>query len=141
VVITDNIPNGIEGTWQQPSLERETLAFLHTPLVQQVRQRSHAQSWQPTQCRYNLPLHGTFPPIAVCPWLPDLPFHDMGVLQPLYGGFHHDAASAFFLQRPYRWLSAIAIGGNHEWRPNFAYERFKNYSEQRSTRLEQLGRC
>ena len=59
-------------------------------------------------------------------WLPQ--YHDMGliggILQPLYLGHHVVLMSPFdFLQRPMRWLEAIAkyratVSGG----PNFAYE-------------------
>lgn len=59
-------------------------------------------------------------------WLP--PYHDMGliggVLQPLYGGFPVTLMSAVdFLQKPMRWLQAIArYGATTSGGPNFAFD-------------------
>ena len=59
-------------------------------------------------------------------WLPN--YHDMGliggVLQPLYLGRPNVLMSPMaFLQKPYRWLSAITrFGGTTSGGPNFAYE-------------------
>jgi amino acid adenylation domain-containing protein len=60
-------------------------------------------------------------------WLP--PYHDMGliggVLQPIYVGFPVTLMSPLaFLQKPLRWLSAIArTRATTSGGPNFAYER------------------
>lgn len=59
-------------------------------------------------------------------WLP--PYHDMGliggILQPLFAGFPVILmAPTSFLQRPMRWLEAIArYGGTTSGGPNFAYD-------------------
>jgi acyl-CoA synthetase (AMP-forming)/AMP-acid ligase II len=59
-------------------------------------------------------------------WLPH--FHDMGliygIVEPLYTGFPaYILPSVYFLQRPVRWLRAIArYRGTHSAAPNFAYD-------------------
>jgi 8-amino-7-oxononanoate synthase len=59
-------------------------------------------------------------------WLPS--YHDMGliggILQPLYVGRPNVLMSPItFLQKPYRWLSAISrFGGTTSGGPNFAYD-------------------
>lgn len=138
---TDNIPNGIEGTWQQPSLERETLAFLQytsgstgTPKGVML---SHGNLLHNAVTTYRCMEHS--PNSKFVSWLPI--YHDMGliggVLQPLYGGFPCIMMPpAAFLQRPYRWLSAISrYRGTTSGAPNFAYELCvqKITPEQRST--------
>ncbi|HWA89093.1 MAG TPA: fatty acyl-AMP ligase [Rhizomicrobium sp.] len=68
--------------------------------------------------------HG--PDSRMVSWLPV--FHDMGlvygVLQPLYNGFPcYLMSPASFLQRPMRWLRAIAqLRATHSAAPNFAYQ-------------------
>jgi acyl-CoA synthetase (AMP-forming)/AMP-acid ligase II len=59
-------------------------------------------------------------------WLPS--YHDMGliggILQPLYVGRPNVLISPMsFLQKPYRWLSAISrFHGTTSGGPNFAYD-------------------
>ena len=59
-------------------------------------------------------------------WLPS--YHDMGliggILQPMYIGRPNVLMSPMsFLQKPYRWLSAISrFGGTTSGGPNFAYD-------------------
>ena len=138
---TDNIPNGIEDSWQQPSIERETLAFLQytsgstgTPKGVML---SHGNLLHNAVTTYRCMEH--CPSSKFVSWLPI--YHDMGliggVLQPLYGGFACIMMPpAAFLQRPYRWLSAISrYRGTTSGAPNFAYELCvqKITPEQRST--------
>lgn len=116
-----------EQTWQEPVLSGDTLAFLqytsgstaapkgvmvsHTNLLYNERMLQHAMGH-------------TDESISVC-WLPI--FHDMGliahVLQSLYVGGHCVLMPPVtFLQRPIRWLQAIARYQAHtSGGPNFAY--------------------
>ncbi|MEH2128465.1 condensation domain-containing protein [Nostoc sp.] len=138
---TDNLAPGIEEAWQEPLIDRETLAFL---------QYTSGSTGKPKGVMLN---HGNLLHNAVVTrqymehsasskfvtWLPV--YHDMGliggVLQPLYGGFPCIMMPpAAFLQRPYRWLQAISrYKGTTSGAPNFAYELCieKITPEQRST--------
>ena len=125
---TCHVPAGIERQWQLPDIHGETLAFLqytsgstgtpkgvilnHASLVHNSALIAHAFEHTRTSL-------GVF-------WLPS--YHDMGliggILQPIYVGRTNVLMSPMtFLQKPFRWLSAItrfratSAGG-----PNFAYE-------------------
>ncbi|MEI8371995.1 MAG: aminotransferase class I/II-fold pyridoxal phosphate-dependent enzyme [Planctomycetota bacterium] len=125
---TCHVPAGIEQQWQLPDIHGETLAFLqytsgstgtpkgvilnHANLVHNSALIAHAFEHTRTSL-------GVF-------WLPS--YHDMGliggILQPIYLGRTTVLMSPMtFLQKPFRWLSAITrfhattAGG-----PNFAYE-------------------
>ena len=125
---TCHVPAGMEQQWRLPDIHGETLAFLqytsgstgmpkgvvlnHANLVHNSALIAHAFEHTRTSL-------GVF-------WLPS--YHDMGliggILQPLYVGRTNILMSPMtFLQKPFRWLSAItrfratASGG-----PNFAYE-------------------
>ncbi|HEX4128629.1 MAG TPA: aminotransferase class I/II-fold pyridoxal phosphate-dependent enzyme [Pirellulales bacterium] len=125
---TDQLPERLEDKWSSPTITGETLAFLqytsgstgtpkgvmlnHTNIVSNCTLITHAFELTRTSM-------GVF-------WLPS--YHDMGlvggILQPLYMGRPNVIMSPMaFLQRPFRWLSAISryratcSGG-----PNFAYD-------------------
>ncbi len=125
---TCHVQPGIEDQWEMPEVDRDTLAFLqytsgstgtpkgvaldHANLLHNSALIAH--SFEHTRSG-----GGVF-------WLPS--YHDMGliggILQPLYVGRPNVLMSPMaFLQKPYRWLSAISrfrcstSGG-----PNFAYE-------------------
>jgi 8-amino-7-oxononanoate synthase len=125
---TCHVPAGMEQRWQVPDIHGETLAFLqytsgstgtpkgvvlnHSNLVHNSALIAHAFEHTRTSL-------GVF-------WLPS--YHDMGliggILQPIYVGRTNVLMSPMtFLQKPFRWLSAITrfrattAGG-----PNFAYE-------------------
>src|SRR5262249_50788767 len=114
--------------WQPPEIDGQTLAFLqytsgstgvpkgvmlcHSSLLQ--NERLIQQAFQHTER-------------SLCVgWLPL--YHDMGlignVLQPLYAGFPSVLLSPVaFLQRPVRWLQAIArYRATTSGGPNFAYD-------------------
>lgn len=125
---TDNLISEASSNWQEPQANGDTLAFLqftsgstgipkgvmiaHGNLLHNS-QLIH-QSFQHTSKSWGLI------------WLP--PYHDMGliggVIQPLYGGFPVTLMSPVdFLQKPYRWLSAISrYRATTSGGPNFAYE-------------------
>ncbi|MEH2178722.1 amino acid adenylation domain-containing protein [Nostoc sp.] len=126
---TDNIAQGIEDSWQQPAINRDTLAFLQytsgstgTPKGVML---SHGNLLHNADVTYQLMEHSSSSKFVS--WLPV--YHDMGliggILQPLYGGFPCILMSpASFLQRPYRWLQAISYyKGTTSGSPNFAYEQ------------------
>jgi len=125
---TCHVPAGMEHQWRLPDIHGETLAFLqytsgstgtpkgvilnHANLVHNSALIAHAFEHTRTSL-------GVF-------WLPS--YHDMGliggILQPIYLGRTTVLMSPMtFLQKPFRWLSAITrfhattAGG-----PNFAYE-------------------
>ena len=125
---TDTIPPGIEDTWQKPSINAETLAFLQytsgstgTPKGAMLSHGNLLHNARMTQR-----LMGHSHTSKFVSWLPI--YHDMGliggVLQPLYGGFPCIMMPpASFLQSPYRWLKAIShYQATTSGGPNFAYE-------------------
>ncbi|MHC5767665.1 MAG: amino acid adenylation domain-containing protein [Nostoc sp.] len=125
---TDNLALGIEDTWQQPCIDRDTLAFLQytsgstgTPKGVMI---SHGNLLHNADTTCQFMEHS--PESKFVTWLPM--YHDMGliggILQPLYGGFPCIIMPpTSFLQRPYRWLQAIShYKGTTSGGPNFAYE-------------------
>jgi len=125
---TCQVPSGLEEKWDMPDVHGDTLAFLqytsgstgtpkgvvlnHANLVHNSALIAHA--FENTRSG-----KGVF-------WLPS--YHDMGliggILQPLYIGRPNILMSAMsFLQKPYRWLSAISrFQGSTSGGPNFAYD-------------------
>ena len=123
-----HVPAGMDGQWQMPDVHGETVAFLqytsgstgtpkgvvlnHANLIHNSALISHA--FEHTRSG-----KGVF-------WLPS--YHDMGliggILQPLYVGRPNVLMSPItFLQKPFRWLSAISrFGGTTSGGPNFAYD-------------------
>jgi acyl-CoA synthetase (AMP-forming)/AMP-acid ligase II len=127
-IATDLLDDTAADAWQPPDVDRQTLAFLQytsgstaTPKGVQVTHRNLLHNLRGIYHAFQLSSES-----HVVSWLPM--YHDMGliggVLQPLYGGFPVTLMSPLmFLQKPLRWLQAIAqyraacSGG-----PNFAYE-------------------
>ncbi len=138
---TDHTPEGIDERWEAPDIHGDTLAFLqytsgstgtpkgvmldHINLLHNSALIAHAFEHTRTGL-------GVF-------WLPS--YHDMGliggILQPLYIGRPNILMSPVaFLQKPYRWLSAISrFGATTSGGPNFAYDLCirKITPEQRAT--------
>ncbi|MBW4447044.1 MAG: amino acid adenylation domain-containing protein [Spirirestis rafaelensis WJT71-NPBG6] len=125
---TDNLAQGIEDSWQEPSINKDTLAFLQytsgstgTPKGVMI---SHGNLLHNADTTYQFMEHSAESKFVT--WLPM--YHDMGliggILQPLYGGFPCIIMPpASFLQRPYRWLQAISkYQGTTSGGPNFAYD-------------------
>ena len=125
---TDHVPASMEERWQFPDVHTDTLAFL---------QYTSGSTGAPKGVMLN---HGnllhnsaliayafehTRSGVGVF-WLPS--YHDMGliggILQPLYVGRPNILMSPVaFLQKPYRWLSAITrFGATTSGGPNFAYD-------------------
>jgi amino acid adenylation domain-containing protein len=128
LLTTDNLTEGIEDTWQEPAIHRDTLAFLQytsgstgTPKGVMI---SHGNLLHNADTTYQFMEHS--PESKFVTWLPM--YHDMGliggILQPLYGGFPCIIMPpTSFLQRPYRWLQAISqYKGTTSGGPNFAYD-------------------
>ncbi|MHC5725951.1 MAG: fatty acyl-AMP ligase, partial [Nostoc sp.] len=114
--------------WEEPQVSSETLAFLQytsgstgTPKGVMI---SHGNLLDNSQLIHKSFQHTSNSQGLI--WLP--PYHDMGliggVIQPLYGGFPVTLMSPVdFLQKPYRWLSAISrYQATTSGGPNFAYE-------------------
>ena len=125
---TDQIICEPVASWQQPSINRDSLALLQytsgstgTPKGVMV---SHGNLWHNLDAIYHCFGHRRDSQGVI--WLP--PYHDMGliggVLQPLYGGFQVTLMSSVdFLQKPWRWLEAISrYRATTSGGPNFAYE-------------------
>ena len=125
---TCHVPKNMDQKWEMPDIHADTLAFLqytsgstgtpkgvilnHANLIHNSALIAHAFE----HTRSSL---GVF-------WLPS--YHDMGliggILQPLYIGRTNILMSPMaFLQKPFRWLSAISrFGGTTSGGPNFAYD-------------------
>ena len=114
--------------WQRPAIGSESLAFLQytsgstgSPKGVMVSHGNLLTNQQMIQQAF-----GHTDKTIVCGWLPL--FHDMGlvgnVLQPLYVGIPSVLMSpSAFLQKPVRWLQAIArYGATTSGGPNFGYE-------------------
>jgi malonyl CoA-acyl carrier protein transacylase len=140
-IATDNLAEEWAESWQQPTINSETLAFLQytsgstgTPKGVMV---SHGNLLH--NCAYMTSIWLPNASSVMVTWLPI--FHDMGlifgVLEPLYQGFPcYVMSSTAFVQRPFRWLQAISrYQATHSGAPNFAYELCINKitKEQRAT--------
>jgi 8-amino-7-oxononanoate synthase len=125
---TCHIPEGMDQRWRMPDIHGETLAFLQytsgstgTPkgVVLNHANLVHNSALIAHSFEHSRSCTGVF-------WLPS--YHDMGliggILQPLYVGRPNVLMSPMtFLQKPYRWLSAITrFRGTTSGGPNFAYD-------------------
>lgn len=126
-VVTD-VDDHREKAWSEPPLTGATLALLQytsgstgTPKGVRLSHGNLIHNSSLIQQSFDVT-----PESRIVSWLP--PYHDMGLigclLQPLYAGATAILLSPMsFLQRPLRWLSAIARAkGTHSGGPNFAYE-------------------
>ncbi|HEY9795414.1 MAG TPA: fatty acyl-AMP ligase [Leptolyngbyaceae cyanobacterium] len=127
-LVTDKIASNLASDWQEPTVSRDTLAFLQytsgstgTPKGVMV---SHGNLLHNSALIHKCFEHT--PNSQGVIWLPL--YHDMGliggVLQPLYGGFPVALMSPVdFLQKPFRWLQAISrYKSTTSGGPNFAYD-------------------
>ncbi len=125
---TDNIAQGIEGSWQQPAIHHDSLAFVQytsgstgKPKGVMVSHGNLLRNSEYIKQAFEL----TLTSVSVT-WLPS--FHDMGlidgILQPLYTGFLGVLMPpSAFIQKPIRWLQAISrYRATHSGGPNFAYD-------------------
>src|SRR6185369_4081882 len=128
LLATDTIDGSQAGTYLEPELSTESLAYLQytsgstsTPKGVMVTHGNVLHN--------SASIHQGFahtPDSRALTWLPH--FHDMGlidgIIQPLYGGFPGILMSPVsFLQQPWRWLEAITrFEITHTGGPNFAYD-------------------
>jgi acyl-CoA synthetase (AMP-forming)/AMP-acid ligase II len=127
-VVTDEIDHHLSAAWQEPTLEKNSLAFL------QYTSGSTGTPKGVMVSHHNLLINsadldrgwGHDQESVMVTWLPT--FHDMGliygVIQPLYKGFLcYMISPASFMERPLRWLQAISDKkATHSAAPNFAYD-------------------
>jgi acyl-CoA synthetase (AMP-forming)/AMP-acid ligase II len=127
-IVTDEIDHHLREDWLEPTLEKNSLAFL------QYTSGSTGTPKGVMVSHYNLLINSAFidcvwghdQDSVMVTWLPT--FHDMGliygVIQPLYKGFLcYMMAPASFVERPLRWLQALSDKqATHSAAPNFAYD-------------------
>ncbi|MFM7269150.1 MAG: beta-ketoacyl synthase N-terminal-like domain-containing protein, partial [Cyanobium sp.] len=128
LIATDTLEEAEAQSWREPALRGAGLAFLQYTSGSTGHPKgvmvSHANLLDNSRL-INLCFADTADSIGVS-WLP--PYHDMGlvggILQSLYvGSTTYLMAPVTFLQRPLRWLEAIArYGATTAGGPNFAYE-------------------
>lgn len=125
---TDTIVSDLASDWQEPSCDKNTLAFLQYTSGSTGDPKgvmiSHGNLLY-NSALINRCFEDTPESVGVS-WLP--PYHDMGliggVLQPLYVGAPMILMSPVdFLQKPLRWLQAISrYKATTSGGPNFAYD-------------------
>lgn len=125
---TNEIEDGLENEWLMPDVHGDTLAFLQYTSGSTGVPKGVILNHSNLLHNSALIAHGfenTRSGVGIF-WLPN--YHDMGliggVLQPLYVGRPNILMSPMaFLQRPFRWLSAISrYQGTVSGGPNFAYD-------------------
>jgi acyl-CoA synthetase (AMP-forming)/AMP-acid ligase II/acyl carrier protein len=129
LISTDTINSALAGAWQDPGVDGNTLAFLQytsgsTGMPKGVM-LTHGNLLHNGALIYH---HvGITPQCRGLSWLPL--YHDMGLIgmtiQAAYSGVQTTIMSPVaFLQRPIRWLQAIAANGANvvTGAPNFAYD-------------------
>ncbi len=127
-IVTDEIDHHLREDWLEPTLEKNSLAFL------QYTSGSTGTPKGVMVSHHNLLINsadldrgwGHDQDSVMVTWLPT--FHDMGliygVIQPLYKGFLcYMMSPASFMERPLRWLQALSDKqATHSAAPNFAYD-------------------
>lgn len=134
-VATEDIPDDAAGSWREPDLTADSVAFLqytsgstsaprgvmvtHGNLMDNERIITERMGHTPDVIEeYD---HELF-----VSWLPV--YHDMGLIGPVLNAVHLGVTATFFsplhfLQRPERWLTAVSRYRPHtSGGPNFAYE-------------------
>ncbi|HZC01897.1 MAG TPA: fatty acyl-AMP ligase, partial [Gammaproteobacteria bacterium] len=129
-VATDDLEDGLEEGWKEPSITSETLAYLQytsgstgTPKGVMVSHRNVLHNSAVLHQGWQIPPHG-----EMVSWLPM--HHDMGlvggVLNPLCNGYHSTLMSpSSFIKWPLRWLQVISRVKDRptiSCAPNFAYD-------------------
>ncbi|UFP93830.1 amino acid adenylation domain-containing protein [Gloeobacter morelensis MG652769] len=125
---TDTLSSGEERSWQPPVIAPESVAYLQytsgsttVPRGVMITHANLLHNVADTVRAYRASERD-----VALSWLPH--FHDMGLvgglLEPLYAGVPcYWMPPAAFIQRPLRWLEAIArYRATHSGGPNFAYE-------------------
>lgn len=125
---TDHLSCSLEQIWQQPPVQRNSLALLQYTSGSTTAPKgvmlTHGNLLYNSFLIYQCFGHTTTSQGVI--WLP--PYHDMGliggILQPLYGGFPVTLMSPLdFLSRPLRWLQAVSrYRATTSGGPNFAYD-------------------
>ncbi|MCZ8128157.1 MAG: fatty acyl-AMP ligase [Microcystis sp. LE19-114.1B] len=127
-IVSDEIDHHLREDWLEPTLEKNSLAFL------QYTSGSTGTPKGVMVSHHNLLINsadldrgwGHDQDSVMVTWLPT--FHDMGliygVIQPLYKGFLcYMMSPASFMERPLRWLQALSDKqATHSAAPNFAYD-------------------
>ncbi|MGH8611323.1 MAG: fatty acyl-AMP ligase, partial [Gammaproteobacteria bacterium] len=129
-IATDDIEDGLEDGWKEPSITSETLAYLQytsgstgMPKGVMISHRNVLHNSAVLHQGWQIPPHG-----EMVSWLPM--HHDLGlvggVLNPLCNGYHSTLMSpSSFLKWPLRWLQAISRAKDRptiSCAPNFAYD-------------------
>jgi acyl-CoA synthetase (AMP-forming)/AMP-acid ligase II len=125
---TDSIGTELAASWDEPEIDPEDIAFLQYTSGSTSAPKgvmvTHANLVYNLEDIYNIGRHGSGS--IIVSWLPT--FHDMGlifgILSTVYMSLPCFLMSPLaFLQRPFRWLKAIAkYKGTHTAAPNFAYD-------------------
>ena len=140
---TDNVPLRDACYWQEPSVDRDSVAFLQYTSGSTAAPKgvmiSHGNLMHNLAYAYCC-AENDADTISIS-WLPV--YHDMGlvngVLLPVYGGYpSYLMPPAAFLQRPLRWLQAITrYRATNSGGPNFAYDLcLRNVTHQERRRLD-----
>ncbi|HLM58539.1 MAG TPA: amino acid adenylation domain-containing protein [Pyrinomonadaceae bacterium] len=140
---TDELDEGLAGEWHDPKVDGRTTAFLQYTSGSTGSPKgvvvSHANLLHNERLIQNA--FGQTPRSVILSWLPL--YHDMGliggVLQPLQLGARCILMSPMaFLQRPFRWLSAVSrYRATTSGGPNFAYELcVRKVSEEQADALD-----
>src|ERR1044072_916586 len=125
---TDTIHSSDAGTYLEPELSAESLAYLQYTSGSTSMPKG-VMITHGNVLHNSASIHRGFghpPESRSLTWLPH--FHDMGlidgIIQPIYGGFPGILMSpTSFLQQPLRWLEAITrFQITHTGSPNFAYD-------------------
>lgn len=122
------LPADLADSWEMPAIQPSDLAFLQytsgstsTPKGVMVSHGNIMANLYQIYIQF-----GCSADDHTIIWLP--PYHDMGliggILTPAFSGFRSTfMPPVYFLQRPFRWLKAIANrGGTISGGPNFAFE-------------------
>lgn len=129
-IATDDIKEGLEDEWKEPSITSKTLAYLQytsgstgMPKGVMISHRNVLHNSAVLHEGWQIPPHG-----EMVSWLPM--HHDLGlvggVLNPFCNGYHSTLMSpSSFLKWPLRWLQVISRAKDRptiSCAPNFAYD-------------------